>query len=233
MIAGLRPGRKLGGFKTNLTKRWLESAVLANVRQDSGPKFNYACMSSRRSLSKRSSASTRCSTSNAASTARARKSVCGCAGNRVHRLWRNWKRGCENSDPVLSRASSVAEPIDCMLRRWDRFARFIDDGRICLTNNAAERALRGFALGRRSWLFAGSERGADRAAVMATLIMTSIRKPGWPMCWPASPSIRSIGSMISCRGSGILTGAPNRQPDLGRHLTRLHHHLRRRNARRG
>jgi hypothetical protein len=51
-----------------------------------------------------------------------------------------------------------------MLRRWDRFIRFIDDGRICLTNNAAERALRGFALGRKSWLFAGSERGADRAA---------------------------------------------------------------------
>jgi hypothetical protein len=41
----------------------------------------------------------------------------------------------------------------------DRFARFIDDDRICLTNNAAERALRAFALGRKSWLFAGSERG--------------------------------------------------------------------------
>ena len=46
----------------------------------------------------------------------------------------------------LSRSASVAEPIDYMLKRWDRFARFIDDGRICLTNNAAERALRGFAL---------------------------------------------------------------------------------------
>ena len=46
----------------------------------------------------------------------------------------------------LSRSSSVIEPIDYMLRRWDRFARFIDDGRICLTNNAAERALRGFAM---------------------------------------------------------------------------------------
>src|SRR5215510_2941709 len=66
----------------------------------------------------------------------------------------------------LSNSSAVAKPIDYMLRRWDRFARFIDDGRICLTNNAAERALRGFALGRKSWLFAGSERGADRAAVM-------------------------------------------------------------------
>src|SRR5208282_3105007 len=56
----------------------------------------------------------------------------------------------------LSRSASVAQPIDYMLKRWDRFARFIEDGRVCLTNNAAERALRGFALGRKSWLFAGS-----------------------------------------------------------------------------
>jgi hypothetical protein len=46
----------------------------------------------------------------------------------------------------LSRSASVAEPIDYMLKRWDRFAHFINDGRICLTNNAAERALRGFAM---------------------------------------------------------------------------------------
>ena len=46
----------------------------------------------------------------------------------------------------LSNSSAVAGPIDYMLRRWDRFTRFIDDGRICLTNNAAERALRGFAM---------------------------------------------------------------------------------------
>ena len=39
-----------------------------------------------------------------------------------------------------------------MLKRWEGFARFLDDGRICLTNNAAERALRGIALGRKSWL---------------------------------------------------------------------------------
>ncbi|MBB6511141.1 hypothetical protein F4695_004539 [Rhizobium soli] len=62
-----------------------------------------------------------------------------------------------------------------MLKRWDGFTSFLDDVRICLTNNAAERALRGFALGRKSWLFAGSDRGADRAAFMATLIMTTKR----------------------------------------------------------
>ena len=85
----------------------------------------------------------------------------------------------------LSRSASVAEPIDYMLKRWDRFVRFIDDGRICLTNNAAERALRGFALGRKSWLFAGSERGADRAAVMATLIMTAKLNDVDPQAWLA------------------------------------------------
>jgi transposase len=85
----------------------------------------------------------------------------------------------------LSNASSVSKPIDYMLRRWDRFARFIDDGRICLTNNAAERALRGFALGRKSWLFAGSERGADRAAIMATLIMTAKLNDVDPQAWLA------------------------------------------------
>jgi hypothetical protein len=85
----------------------------------------------------------------------------------------------------LSNSSSVAKPIDYMLRRWDRFTRFIDDGRICLTNNAAERALRGFALGRKSWLFAGSDRGADRAAIMATLITTAKLNDVDPQAWLA------------------------------------------------
>jgi transposase len=85
----------------------------------------------------------------------------------------------------LSRSAPVIEPIDYMLRRWDRFAQFLDDGRICLTNNAAERALRGFALGRKSWLFAGSDRGADRAAVMVTLITTAKMNDVDPQAWLA------------------------------------------------
>lgn len=85
----------------------------------------------------------------------------------------------------LSRSASVAKPIDYMLRRWERFAHVIDDGRVCLTNNAAERALRGFALGRKSWLFAGSERGAERAAVMTTLIMTAKLNDIDPLAWLA------------------------------------------------
>jgi transposase len=49
----------------------------------------------------------------------------------------------------------------------------LSDGRICLTNNAAKRALRGIALGRKAWLLAGSDRGGERAAAMYSLIVTA------------------------------------------------------------
>ena len=73
----------------------------------------------------------------------------------------------------LSRHAEAAKAMDYMLKRWAAFTCFLDDGRICLTNNAAERELRGIALGRKSWLFAGSDRGGERAAIMYTLIQTA------------------------------------------------------------
>ena len=66
---------------------------------------------------------------------------------------------------------------------WPGFIRFLEDGRICLTNNAAERSLRGVALGRKSWLFAGSERGGQRAAAMYTLIGTAKLNGVDPQAW--------------------------------------------------
>jgi transposase len=80
---------------------------------------------------------------------------------------------------------AVAKAMDYMLTRWEAFTRFLDDGRICLTNNAAERALRGLALGRKSWLFAGSARGAERAALMYTLIQTAKLNDVDPQVWLA------------------------------------------------
>ena len=87
----------------------------------------------------------------------------------------------------MSRHAPVAKAIDYLLRedRWAAFTRFLDDGRICLTNNAAERSLRGVALGRKSWLFAGSERGGDRAAFMYTLIVTAKMNGIDPQAWLA------------------------------------------------
>src|SRR6267154_1663944 len=85
----------------------------------------------------------------------------------------------------LSRGNDLAKAMDYMLKRWPAFTRFLDDGRICLSNNAAERALRGIALGRKSWLFAGSDRGGQRAAVMYSLIVTAKLNDVDPQAWLA------------------------------------------------
>ena len=75
-----------------------------------------------------------------------------------------------------------------MLKRWVGFARFLDDGRICLTNDAAERALRSICLGRKSWLLAGSDRAGERAAVMYTLVGTVKLNDVDPQDWLADSS---------------------------------------------
>ena len=73
----------------------------------------------------------------------------------------------------LSRGNDLAKAMGYLLKRWPAFTRFLEDGRVCLSNNAAERAMRGVALGRRSWLFAGSDRGGQRAAAVYSLIATA------------------------------------------------------------
>jgi len=85
----------------------------------------------------------------------------------------------------LSRGNDVAKAMDYMLKRWAAFTRFLDDGRICLSNNAAERAVRGIALGRKSWLFCGSDRGGERAAFMYGLIVTAKMNDVDPQAWLA------------------------------------------------
>ncbi len=87
--------------------------------------------------------------------------------------------------PMLSRHDDVAKAMNYMLKRWDGFARFVSDGRICLTNNAAERAIRPLALGRKAWLFCGSDRGGQRAALMYSLIITAKMNDIDPQAWLA------------------------------------------------
>ena len=95
-----------------------------------------------------------------------------------------WLRG---ERAQLSKHAKVAKAIDYLLspNHWPSFTRFLVDGRICLTNNAAERALRGVAIGRKSWLFAGSERGGQRAATMYTMIGTAKLNGIDPQAWLA------------------------------------------------
>jgi len=85
----------------------------------------------------------------------------------------------------LSPHNDVVKAMNYMLKRTEAFARFLEDGRICISNNAAERALRGIALGRKAWLFAGSDRGGERAAIMFTLIQTAKLNDVDPQAWLA------------------------------------------------
>ena len=112
----------------------------------------------------------------------------------------------------LSCHAAMAKVMDYMLKRRDGFARFLDDGRMCLTNNSGERTLRGIALGRRSWLFAGSDRAGVRAAAMYTLIGAARlndvdpQASGSPKCSAGSQRRRRAGSTSSSPG----TGSPSR-----------------------
>lgn len=89
----------------------------------------------------------------------------------------------------MSRHNPVAKAINYMFEkegRWEAFARFLDDGRLCLSNNAAERALRGIALGRRAWL----------ADVLARLpgIPVSRLPELLPWNWTAASSARQVAA---------------------------------------
>jgi len=83
----------------------------------------------------------------------------------------------------LSRGHDLAKAFNYILKRWASFTLFLEDGRVCLSNNAAERGLRGITLGRKSWLFCGSDRGGKRAAAMYSLIVTARMNDIDPQAW--------------------------------------------------
>jgi transposase len=93
----------------------------------------------------------------------------------------------------LSRGHDLAKAIQYMLRQWPAFTLFLDDGRVCMSNNAAERSLRGIALGRKSWMFCGSDRGGHRAAAMYSLVVTAKMNGVDPQAWLADVLSRIAG----------------------------------------
>ena len=101
-----------------------------------------------------------------------------------------WMRACRDR---LSGKSEIGKAFDYLLRRWPSFVRFLDDGRVCLSNNAAERAIRPIAVGRRNWTFAGSDTGGHRAAAMYTLIETCRMNDVDPRAWLADVIARLPG----------------------------------------
>jgi transposase len=98
----------------------------------------------------------------------------------------------------LSSKGPLAKAIDYTFNHWQAFTRFLDDGRICLSNNAAERAIRGIAVGRRNWTFCGSDQGGHRAAVMYTLIETAKLNGVDPEAWLADALARIADHPVHC-----------------------------------
>ena len=96
----------------------------------------------------------------------------------------------------LSRGHDLVKAIHYMLKRWHAFTLFLDDGRVCMSNNAAERGLRCVALGRKSWLFCGSDRGGQRAAAMYSLIVTCKMNGVDPQAWLADVLLHIAGHPV-------------------------------------
>jgi hypothetical protein len=83
------------------------------------------------------------------------------------------KQWLEETLVKLSKKSDTAMAVRYALGRWEALLRYCDDGRLEIDNNAAERALRAVALGRKNYLFAGSDRGGESAAAIYSLIGTA------------------------------------------------------------
>src|SRR5665811_1804750 len=83
----------------------------------------------------------------------------------------------------ISGKSALAGAIRYGLNRLKRLRPYLDDGRLSIDNNAAERGMRSIALGRENWLFAGSERGGKSAAIAYTLIETAKLNGVDPQAW--------------------------------------------------
>ena len=109
----------------------------------------------------------------------------------------------------VSKNSDTGKAIDYSLKRWTELTRFLDDGRLCMTNNAAERELRAVAVGRRNWTFAGSDEGGRRAAAIYTLIAAAKLNDVDPQAWladmlarlPDHPA-RRIGELLPWQWCG-------------------------------
>jgi len=114
----------------------------------------------------------------AASYACAGRSTASCCG----RCWRQ-RRGhadaaagewiAETSRDAPQR-TPLGKALFYIANRWTALTRFLEDGALELDNGAVERAIRGIAIGRRNWLFAGSDAGAGRAAVIYTILESAV-----------------------------------------------------------
>jgi transposase len=93
------------------------------------------------------------------------------------------KAWLEATVPKLPGKSELAQAMRYALTRWNALVRYAHDGRLAIDNNAAERSLRCVALGRKNYLFAGSDKGGERAAAIYSLTETAKLNGRDPEAW--------------------------------------------------
>ena len=111
---------------------------------------------------------------------------------------------------AISGKSDLAKAIRYALSRLPRMEVYLTDGRLEIDNNAAERAMRGVALGRKNWLFAGSEGGGKAAAIALTLIETAKLNKVDPQAWLtdvlgriAEHPVRRVGELVPWKDRSV------------------------------
>ena len=110
--------------------------------------------------------------------------------------------------PTLRPTSKLAEAIDYVLNRWEAFVRYTSDGRIPIDNNVIERLLRPVAIGRKNYLFFGSEKGGQTAATLYTLVQSARRN-----CVDVWPYLTDVLRRIAAIPPGDTTALEALLPD--------------------
>ena len=110
----------------------------------------------------------------------------------------------------LARAMALGQPLDYSLKRWAALSRYATDGRLPIDNNPVENIIRPIAIGRRNWLFTGSERAGKRAAAIQTLLGTAKLNDLDPAAWLRD----TLEKLPTCLNSEIDSLLPLRTESL-------------------
>ena len=111
--------------------------------------------------------------------------------------WLEFHAWLESEAPKLLPKHPVRQAMDYALNQWAALIRYVADGRLSIDNLAAERALRGLTIGRRNWLFRGSERGGRAAAIHFSLIASCAAR-GRTLRLPARHPDAAPGNAAAC-----------------------------------
>jgi len=109
----------------------------------------------------------------------------------------------KNLRPTVANGGALAKAIDYTLRRWPALVRYAESGELPIDNNPVENAIRPIAVGKKNWLFAGSERAGRRAAAIQSLLATAKLNGLEPSAW-LKDTLEKLPTWPNCRIDELL-----------------------------